>query len=568
VARSFLRIVRRRCYTRRALLHLATLSVLAAHQSACGPTLDGWFGDGTSGYGFSDIEWARLQALTNLGEPPPDRSNRVANSDAAVNLGQAFFFDDRFSGPATQLDALARPAAEARAPLGQSTGVSCASCHELTRMGIDVASTPGNVSSGAGWTDVNALAVVNSAYQHLYFWNGRADSLWALAAAVAESPTTMASNRLHVAWVIVDLYRQEYEAVFSIPPQKGGLNIPLFAPPGITSAAVAAMVETNGPRIGQCALGQTGQCAPPCRLAVGDPPSLDTGCWPMFPLNGRPGSVTGCQPGDPGEPFGDAWDCMFPGNRDLITRVLVNWAKAIAAYEMKLVSVESPFDRFMREGLASDVISSAARRGARLFVGKAGCIDCHGTPLLSDQDFHNIGISQSGPNVPTEAECPSGSAACDCINGNRCLPWGALDGLARLQTSKMLRTSVWSDAPDDTSRKADLARAGDPALKGAWRTPSLRGVSLTAPYMHDGVYRTLQEVVAHYSKGGDPRAAGTRAAAIKPLLLTDEEQAELVAFLETLTGPPLPANLVTAPPLPPTPPAGPNCLPASEGCRQ
>jgi len=175
------------------------------------------------------------------------------------------------------------------------------------------------------------------------------------------------------------------------------------------------------------------------------------------------------------------------------------------------------------------------RRGAQLFVGKAGCVDCHDTPLLSDRDFHNVGVPQLGPAVPTEAECPAG-AACDCVAGTNCLPWGALDGFAKLDASSMLRTSMWSDDPADDSRAAELARSPGDALKGAWRTPSLRNVALTAPYMHDGLYGTLADVVAHYNRGGDAGAIGTRAVDVKPLGLTDGEQADLVAFLETLTG--------------------------------
>ena len=86
---------------------------------------------------------------------------------------------------------------------------------------------------------------------------------------------------------------------------------------------------------------------------------------------------------------------------DVVTQVLVNFGKAIAAYENKLVSLEAPFDRFVHEGKDSTAISPAAKRGARLFVGKASCIDCHNGPMLTDKGFHNIGIPQVGDHVPT-----------------------------------------------------------------------------------------------------------------------------------------------------------------------
>jgi cytochrome c peroxidase len=471
------------------LVRARGVALLLSLLSGCGTGGDGLFCD-TPGCAFSDAEWNRLQALawTKLGPPPEDRTNAVAADPAAARLGALFFADPRFSGLATQVDALRRPAAVARAPKGQPTNLACTSCHDLGRAGADTASVPGNVSSGAGWTDVNALAIENCAYQQLYTWNGRADSLWAQAFAVAENPTTMNGNRLQTAWVIADNYREAYDAVF-------------------------------GPR---------GQPLPlPGTSAVPDP---------RFPLNGKPGKV-GCQPGDVTEPFGDAFDCMNPADQKLVTGVLVNWAKALAAYETTRISAETPFDRFLGEGPDSSAISAAAQRGARLFVGKAGCVDCHGTPLLSDRDFHNVGVPQIGPAVPIEADCPAGGV-CDCVTSpaSNCLPWGQLDGLAKLKGDviTMLRT-MWSDGPAEQSRAAEVARAPTDALKGAWRTPSLRNVSLTAPYMHDGIYATLDEVVAHYNRGGDPGAVGTHAVQIRPLGLTTGEQADLVAFLETLS---------------------------------
>jgi len=433
---------------------------------------------------FSGREWARLQtlAIAKLPPPPQDPTMRDRDPVGAVALGKAFFSDARFSGASTQLDALKRPAAVGRAPAGQPANVSCASCHDLARGGADTESVPGNVSAGAGWTDVNALSVVNAVYQQLYGWNGRADSLWGLTFAVGEGATTMNGNRLHTLHVIIDNYWAAYTNVFGAPPDLVG----------VLSA---------------------------------------------LPPDGKPGKVAGCDPTNASEPFGDAWDCVPPFEQDEVTRVLVNWAKALAAYMSTLVSSETPFDRFLAEGPGSTAISGAAKRGARLFVGKAGCIDCHATPLFSDGDFHDVGVPQTGDNVPTLADCPAGDKVCDCTGtGSGCLPWGLYDGVQKLSASPVLRTSRWSDDPRDTSRAADVGRPLTDAIKGAWRTPSLRNVALTAPYMHDGVYATLEEVVAHYSRGPDPGAVGTPAVDIKPLLLSADEQSDLVAFLETLSG--------------------------------
>src|SRR5439155_14305390 len=124
----------------------------------------------------------------------------------------------------------------------------------------------------------------------------------------------------------------------------------------------------------------------------------------------------------------------------------------------KLISRNSAFDKFVHAANpSSDLLTPAARRGAQLFVSRAGCIECHNTPLLSDNQFHNVGVAQSGPFVPTEADCPDGGS-CDCVYSDsspevkNCLPWGAFDGLGKLKSNKFRRDSVWSDDPGDVSR--------------------------------------------------------------------------------------------------------------------
>ena len=92
----------------------------------------------------------------------------------------------------------------------------------------------------------------------------------------------------------------------------------------------------------------------------------------------------------------------------MVTRILVNWAKAIAAYEYKLNSLDSDFDKFVAEGPGSGLISAAAKRGARLFVGKGGCVDCHLGPQFTDDQFHNIGVPQAGLTVPLTRRLPDG----------------------------------------------------------------------------------------------------------------------------------------------------------------
>jgi len=458
---------------------------------------------------WTDREWSLLVSLANPEPPEADQSNIYWDLPAARQLGQKFYFDTGFSGPATQTDAINRPSPPARQPpltadggatSGSSIKISCATCHDPTRGGHDTTSVPGNVSVGAGWTDVNALTTINSAYRKLVFWNGRIDSLWALNVIVSESNTTMNGNRLAVAHRIFDVYKTEYEAIF------GPID----------------------PTIGTDLL--------------------------RFPANAKPLPPTKTDNGEKG-----VWENMADADRQTVNTILGNWGKAIAAYEYELVSVNSLFDQFVAAGKSSTLIPGAAKRGARLFVGKAGCIDCHNGPQLTDEDFHNVGVTQIGLAVPTTSLCTEKlenvNEVCDCVDGPRCPPWGALEGLWRLQSDARyktwLRNGPFGDPRKmDTSRDAYRQRALTPDLKGAWRTPSLRNVALTAPYMHDGSLATLEDVVWHYNTGGRGESGervGDPVAEIKPLGLTDQEAADLVAFLETLTGDPVRASWAQAP---------------------
>jgi len=464
---------------------------------------------------WSAEEWARLKTLSPLQEPPPDPSNQFVGVDAAIQLGQEFYFDTRFSGNATLLDGLGQDVPYARAAKGMPINVACATCHDPKRGGSDFTSAPNTVSIGAGWYDVNSEQTVNAAYYPLLYWNGRTDSLWSQAAQVSESGVSMNGTRLNTFWVINNdvRYRDQYQALFGALPTA--------------------------------------------------PTTAD------FPLTGKPGQA--------------AFDNMTLDNKMTVTRVWVNFAKAIAAYEYTLISRESAFDTFVVEGAGSAAISPAAKRGARLFVGKASCIDCHNGPLLSDTVFHDIGVPQVGDHVPTVADCPSTNARCDCTPGaekSTCLPAGAWTGLLRLSLSvepatginfnNTRRDSMWSDDTEEAWRATYAAYYESPtntSLKGAWRTPSLRDVALTPPYMHDGYYRTLEEVVWHYNVGGAASASGqfdktpARAVQVKPLGLRDDELADLVEFLKTLTGKPLDSSQVLKPdagttPPPPPPDAG------------
>jgi cytochrome c peroxidase len=472
---------------------------LAVCTLGCGDLADD-LSCGDRGCEFSAAEWKRVASLANLGEPEPDLSNRYLKDESAVQLGRQLYFEREFSGEARWEDMLGRRTTSAREPKGERMKISCATCHDPSRAGSDFTSTPGHISEGAGWYDVNGQQTLNAGHYKLFYWNGRSDSLWAQAAAVMESGVSMNGNRIAIVRKVAEKYRPEYEGVF-------------------------------------------GQM----------PPLVD---GPTFPPQGKPGNKAGCQAGDAAEPFGDAFDCLEENDRRTVNRVFSNVAKAIAAYEWELSSTDAAFDRFVNGDRGA--LSVPAVRGLKLFVGRAACIDCHNTPFFSDGSFRNIGVPQRGPGVPTEADCPSGDRKCDCVSqnpntgvvGESCLPWGHYFGLIKLRSRTFRRDGEFSDDPAAAATHDayyQASAAPGPETRGAWRTPSLRDVALTAPYMHDGVYRTLDEVVVHYDQGGTAEGVAGKSLELRPLHLSVRDRSDLVEFLRTLTGVPARPELHTAP---------------------
>jgi cytochrome c peroxidase len=445
---------------------------------------------------LSDEEMALLRVYAlPAGGPPPDPSNAYGDMVAAAQLGKLLYFERGFAGKLLAPFNVAKDGNGALGMAGQTGMVSCADCHDPATGGADRRSQPNATSLGASYTGRNAPTVINAAYAPLWqFWDGHADSLWSQALAPPEGATECNGSRLRVAHVLYEKYRVEFRQVFGA----GAL------PDDLTDLA-------------------------------------------RFPPDGKPGAKSGCQPTDATEPFNDAWDCMDPDpaqpdDRATVNRIYVQFGKAIAAYERRLVSnafAGSPFDDFMNGDATA--MSPAAIRGARLFVGRAGCAECHRGPTFSDFDFHNIGTPQTGEHAhPTDL--------------------GLYDGIKYLGATvgsehhDFTRSSLFSDQMVEVAP----ALLGDPpaGAMGQFKTPTLRNVAKTAPYMHDGVYKTLWDVVNHYNFGGATGGpyAGEKSLALAPLLLTDGEMSDLVEFLRALDDrdakatPEFPEGLVTRPP--------------------
>ncbi|PFH07986.1 cytochrome c peroxidase [Collimonas sp. PA-H2] len=192
-------------------------------------------------------------------------------------------------------------------------------------------------------------------------------------------------------------------------------------------------------------------------------------------------------------------------------------AAALASYERTLLSGNSRFDRWYF-GQEKAAMNSSEQAGFGIFSGKANCIACHGigekSALFADGRFHNTGIGWLRSMEKTAEK-----------HSIQLVP-----GL-RVDVDERTLQSVSEPTPSDTGRYEVTHNAAD---RGAYRTPTLRNIALTAPYMHDGSLTTLEQVVEFYERGGIDNPGKDNL--LKPLHLSVDEKRDLVAFLGALNG--------------------------------
>lgn len=195
-----------------------------------------------------------------------------------------------------------------------------------------------------------------------------------------------------------------------------------------------------------------------------------------------------------------------------------NIGKAIAAYERTLMPSASRFDDYVASlGHSSDGVKGAAFSddeiwGLRLFVGEANCTQCHNGPLLTNHEFHNTGVISFPGDSPDKAR---------------------VVGVREVLAGEFNCRSVYNDADSASCPELDFTRTG-PELIGAFKTPSLRNLDGTAPFMHKGQLATIEAVLQHYNEAPDAMIGHNEA---KPLGLNQRELRQLAAFLKTLAAP-------------------------------
>jgi len=210
-----------------------------------------------------------------------------------------------------------------------------------------------------------------------------------------------------------------------------------------------------------------------------------------------------------------AWVLMNPEQREVVNRIYVNMGKSIAAFVRTILPQPSPFDRYVEQVLAGESMNTRLAltddegAGLRLFIGKAKCTNCHNGPMFTNSDFHNLGLQQK-----KNAEPDKGRSA----------------AITQVLSSDFNCLGKYSDAHPNECSELRFIDTSDKKYVGAFKTPTLRGVTDRPPYMHAGQFATVHEVLEFY-----------RSQATNPELghgnLTDKELGQIEAFLLTLSSP-------------------------------
>jgi len=213
-----------------------------------------------------------------------------------------------------------------------------------------------------------------------------------------------------------------------------------------------------------------------------------------------------------------AWDSMQEADKQAVNAVFANLGKALAAYERHLQPGPARFDAYADALQKHDVMAANntftqdEAAGLRLFIGKGRCLQCHNGPLFTNNEFHNTGLLPPPGNVPDQ---------------------GRMRAIAMLHADPFNCVGAFSDAEPTQCTEFNFMRTGL-ELIGAMRTPSLRNLAGTEPYMHKGQVPTLAGALAHYNEAPFALIGHNEA---EPLRFSSRELRQLEAFLHTLDAP-------------------------------
>jgi len=402
--------------------------------------------------------------------------------------------------------------------------VSCSTCHNPGRSFTDGRPT----AFGMATTERNTPTLVNIALNSWFFSDGRADSLTAQAMGPWLDPREQGLSKAQLATKIMALYSDAYTSLYGpLAPEALRILRTKTDQPDPTPQPAASLLPQFMRMYGIATIGSFSALDDILKLAGQRRLSpQDYFALLSAGLGHASDKVKEAQNEDT-EPssHNDVLD-------QLILDIISHSAAALEAYQRTILATQSPFDRFaarvektstMQEAF-DDHFGEEEFQGLNLFMGKGKCDLCHLGPNFSDSQFHNIGL-------PWRPEA-------DDIK----LPSGRAQGLQSLgqhpfscKTPHVIKARKANKLPDlETCIEVDYLKLDALESMSAFKTPTLRNLKSTAPYMHDGRFHQLEDVIDHYSSLPGKPAIGHREETLKDLNLTRKEKDHLIKFLSSL----------------------------------
>ena len=456
---------------------------------------------------LKDSELHALGQIFLLPEPKlPNASER-----ALAHFGEKLFHDKRFS---------------------KSHNVSCASCHRPSLDFQDGLSLAQGELTGSK----NTPSIVNMRYQSWFFWDGRSSNLIHQALGPMLSHLEHFSNYSQIARVVRRYYKKEYQKLFG--PWPPDINEELLQVDFTPS-------EDFSKRPKDVVYAYFLKHLPTAQQKLVFKQASKKGVQPVALLKDWLGAPNIAEPyqalladwKNPPEAR------LGKKHKASLAKVAENVARAIAHFEMQVVTDESPFDVFAKrfgdstpaEDAFGPGFGADEYAGFKLFVGKAQCMLCHVGPMFMDQSFHNIGVDLDAQGFAPQQEEKEPSWSFDLLGRTAAF----FQSPPRVDPKKsMLPHCIQEKLPESAPDACDTLAALDPnnlSMVGAYKTPSLRNVAKHSPHFHNGSAQSLADVVSHYNKPPKSNGIGKTEETVKALGLSAAEQAQLVAFMRSLS---------------------------------
>lgn len=396
--------------------------------------------------------------------------------------------------------------------LSKNGKIACASCHKPDKSFTDGRSK----AVGLSERPKNTPTLINSFTSFWFYWDGRTDSLASQSLNPLEDEAEHGFSRAELAQIIFKKYRSQYETLFGRLPADLITKLRLPAKPTKEVTSVSdnvirfAIASTVNPKL------------------IRDLGSLSFQST-QAQLRQYRSKLSYHSDQDPQSVSSINYNQLTEPEKKQLNQVFANIGLSIEAFEKGIVAIESPFDAFIQRWSRSSDPKPQAHfskdfgfkefLGFQLFLGKASCHTCHTGPYFKDNQFHNIGL----PSVDDS------------------LDLGRSQGIKTVKSDPFNCQGAFFNSP--TRRRSESCKdlsfldSETPEAIGAFKTPTLRNIAETAPYMRDGRFSNLRQVLEHYNRMDTHSGVGFREETLKPLNLSETELEALKSFLESLSSP-------------------------------